>query len=83
MFDGAFQPVALNDRLVESARGVLRAQPAAVRVYGRLKSKAMESGKPMWTARDHAGPQPALFFAGDGAFAPGAGVPAPVHARRL
>jgi type VI secretion system protein ImpL len=35
----------------------------------------MAAGEPTWTARDHAGPQPALFFDLNGAFAPGAGVP--------
>nr|WP_232328609.1 type VI secretion system membrane subunit TssM [Sphingomonas horti] len=76
LFDGNFKPVALDDNRIEAARAILRAQPAAVRVYGRLKSKAMEKGKPMWTARENAGPRPELFFASGGAFAPGAGIPA-------
>ncbi|MET0307433.1 MAG: type VI secretion system membrane subunit TssM [Sphingomonas sp.] len=76
LFDGNFRPVAIDAAQIEEARVVLRAQPAAVRVYGRLKSKAMEKGEPMWTARENAGPRPELFFATGGAFAPGAGVPA-------
>ena len=76
LFDGNFKPVAVDDARIEAARAILRAQPAAVRVYGRLKSKAMEKGEPMWTARENAGPRPDLFFAASGAFAPGAGVPA-------
>ncbi|MFC3174558.1 type VI secretion system membrane subunit TssM [Novosphingobium bradum] len=76
LFDGNFKPTPIDDGAVESARTVLRSQPAAVRVYGRLKTKALESGEQMWTARENAGPQPDLFFAADGAFAPGAGVPA-------
>ncbi|WP_213982646.1 type VI secretion system membrane subunit TssM [Sphingomonas sp. dw_22] len=76
LFDGNFRPVAIDAGRIETARAVLRTQPAAVRVYGRLKSKAMEKGEPMWTARDNAGPRPELFFASGGAFAPGAGVPA-------
>ncbi|WP_156437652.1 MULTISPECIES: type VI secretion system membrane subunit TssM [unclassified Sphingomonas] len=73
---GAFRPVAVDDSRIEAARAVLRAQPAAVRVYGRLKSKAIEQGDTMWSARDNAGPSPEIFFAPGGAFAPGAGVPA-------
>jgi len=76
LFDGNFTPTPVNDGAIEGARSVLRSQPAAVRVYGRLKTKALESGEQMWTARENAGPQPELFFAPDGAFAPGAGVPA-------
>lgn len=75
LFDGSFKPMAIDAGSVETARGVLRAQPAAVRVYGRLKGKAMEANEPLWTARQNAGPQPQLFFASSGAFAPGAGVP--------
>jgi type VI secretion system protein ImpL len=76
LLDGNFRPVSLDNGRIEAARAILRAQPAAVRVYGRLKSKAMEKGEPMWMARDHAGPRPEVFFAPGGAFAPGAGVPA-------
>ena len=76
LFDGAFKPIAIDDQRVEAARAVIRTQPAAVRVYGRLKSKAMASGSGIWTARENAGPQPELFFAATGAFAPGAGIPA-------
>ncbi|WP_156678752.1 type VI secretion system membrane subunit TssM [Sphingomonas profundi] len=72
---GSFQPVAVDAARIEQARGVIRAQPAAVRVYGRLKSEAIAKGGAMWSARDNAGPQPEVFFAPGGAFAPGAGVP--------
>ena len=54
---------------------MIRAQPAAVRVYGRLKSEALAGTDALWSARDNAGPQPAAFFEESGAFAPGAGVP--------
>jgi type VI secretion system protein ImpL len=80
LFDGNFAPQTIDAARVEAARTVLRAQPAAVRVYGRLKSKAMESGgdegEAMWTAQANAGPRPEVFFDTSGAFAPGAGVPA-------
>ncbi|TFI57615.1 type VI secretion system membrane subunit TssM [Sphingomonas parva] len=76
LFDGNFKPVAIDDARIETARAILRTQPPAVRVYGRLKTRAIEKGEPMWTARDNAGPRPELFFDGGGAFAPGAGVPA-------
>ena len=76
MLEGSFAPVAIDTARVEQARGVIRTQPAAVRVYGRLKSEAMTGGSPMWSARDHAGPSPEIFFASGGAFAQGAGVPA-------
>ena len=76
LFPDAFKPVGIDDSRVEAARAVLRVQPAAVRVYGRLKSEALKSDQPMWSARNNAGPRPELFFAGGGAFAPGAGVPA-------
>jgi len=76
MFDGNFVPHAIDAARVEAARSILRSQPAAVRVYGRLKSKATESGEEMWTAREHAGPRPEVFFDMSGGFAPGAGVPA-------
>ena len=75
LMDYAFKPVAIDAAQVETARGVIRAQPAAVRVYGRLKSEALAGSDAMWSARDNAGPQPAAFFGEDGAFAPGAGVP--------
>ncbi|WP_298164491.1 type VI secretion system membrane subunit TssM [Novosphingobium sp.] len=75
MFDGNFAPQTIDAARVETARTVLRAQPAAVRVYGRLKSKAMEQGAGMWTARDNAGPRPEVFFEMSGGFATGAGVP--------
>lgn len=73
---GAFRPIAVDGARIDQSRGILQAQPAAVRVYGRLKSKALEGGEPMWSARDNAGPRPEAFFAMAGAFAPGAGVPA-------
>lgn len=76
LFAGNFAPHAIDAGRVEGARSILRAQPAAVRVYGRLKSKALETGEEMWTARANAGPRPELFFDTSGAFAPGAGVPA-------
>ncbi|WBH16689.1 type VI secretion system membrane subunit TssM [Sphingomonas radiodurans] len=76
LFPDAFKPVGIDDQRVEAARAVLRVQPAAVRVYGRLKSEALKAEQPMWSARENAGPRPELFFAGGGAFAPGAGVPA-------
>lgn len=76
LFDGSFAPQTIDAGRVEGARSVLRAQPAAVRVYGRLKSKALETGEETWTARENAGPQPEIFFDTSGAFAPGAGVPA-------
>ncbi|SFF95056.1 type VI secretion system protein ImpL [Novosphingobium sp. CF614] len=76
LFEGNFAPQTIDAGRVEAARTILRAQPAAVRVYGRLKSKAMETGEETWTARAHAGPRPETFFDGSGAFAPGAGVPA-------
>ena len=76
LFGDSFKPIGIDDQRVEAARAVLRVQPAAVRVYGRLKSEAMKSERPMWSARDNAGPRPELFFDGGGAFAPGAGVPA-------
>ena len=76
LFDGNFKPVAVDATRIDRAREVLRAQPPAVRVYGRLKSKAMEQGEPIWAARDNSGPRPDIFFAASGAFAPGAGVPA-------
>lgn len=60
----------------DSARAVLRAVAPAVRVYGRLKSEALRSGEPMWTARAHAGPQPETFFDPGGALAPSVGIPA-------
>jgi type VI secretion system protein ImpL len=75
MFDGNFKPMTVDTNRIEAARTLLRAQPASVRVYGRLKGKAMESNEPLWTASRNAGPQPQLFFAPTGAFAPGAGVP--------
>ncbi len=76
LFAGNFKPAGIDDSKVEVSRTVLRAQPPAVRVYGRVKSRAMASGQAQWSARDNAGPQPELFFAPTGAFAPGAGVPA-------
>ena len=76
LFEGNFAPQTIDGGRVEAARSVLRAQPAAVRVYGRLKSKAMETGDQTWTARENAGPRPEVFFDMSGAFAPGAGVPA-------
>ncbi|WP_426166594.1 type VI secretion system membrane subunit TssM [Sandarakinorhabdus sp. DWP1-3-1] len=76
LFDGNFKPVAVDATRIDRAREVLRAQPPAVRVYGRLKSKAMEAGEPIWTARENAGPRPEIFFASSGAFAPGSGIPA-------
>ncbi len=76
LFPDNFRPVAVDTAQIDAARTFLRNQPASVRVYGRLKGKAMESGEPMWTAREHAGPRPEAFFASGGAFAPGAGVPA-------
>ncbi|MEE4452438.1 type VI secretion system membrane subunit TssM [Novosphingobium resinovorum] len=76
LFDGNFAAQTIDAARVEGARSVLRAQPAAVRVYGRLKSKALETGEEMWTARENAGPRPEAFFDTSGAFAPGAGVPA-------
>ncbi len=76
LLEGDFTPVAVDAARIEQARGVIRAQPAAVRVYGRLKSEAIAKGGAMWSARDNAGPQPEVFFAPGGAFAPGAGVPA-------
>lgn len=76
LFAGNFAPQTIDAGRVEAARTVLRAQPAAVRVYGRLKSKAVETGEEMWTARDNAGPRPEAFFDSSGAFATGAGVPA-------
>ncbi len=75
LLDGSFTPVAVDGGRIDQARTVMRTQPAAVRVYGRLKSEAMAGGQPMWSARDHAGPQPEIFFAPGGAFAQGAGVP--------
>ena len=75
MLEGSFRPVAADASRIEQARGIIRAQPAAVRVYGRLKSEAIAKGGTMWSARDNAGPQPEVFFAPGGAFAPGAGVP--------
>ena len=75
LMDYAFKPVAIENGQVETARAVIRSQPAAVRVYGRLKSEALAGSDAMWSARDNAGPQPAAFFGEDGAFAPGAGVP--------
>ena len=74
--DYPFRATAVDDGAIETARGIIRSQPAAVRVYGRIKSQAIAGGSPAWTARDHAGPSPETFFASDGAFAPGAGVPA-------
>jgi len=71
-----FKPVAVDAARIAGARQLLQAQPAAVRVYGRLKSKAMEAGEPAWSARDYAGPRPDIFFASTGSFAPGASVPA-------
>ena len=76
LFAGAFNPVAIDTGRVEAARTVLRAQPAAVRVYGRIKSKVLADGGQLWTARDNAGPSPDMVFAPTGAFAPGAGIPA-------
>lgn len=76
LLDGNFKPVAVDTARIEIARNFLRTQPASVRVYGRLKSKALEKGEPMWTARENAGPRPEAFFASSGAFAAGAGVPA-------
>ncbi len=76
LFDGNFKPVAVDATRIDRAREVLRAQPPAVRVYGRLKSKAMENGELPWAARDNAGPRPEIFFAASGAFAPGASIPA-------
>jgi type VI secretion system protein ImpL len=76
LFAGNFAPQTIDAGRVEAARSVLRAQPAAVRVYGRLKSKALETGEEMWTARANAGPRPEAFFDTSGAFAQGAGVPA-------
>jgi type VI secretion system protein ImpL len=75
LVDFAFKPVAIDTGRVEAARTVIRAQPAAVRVYGRLKSEALARNDAIWSARDNAGPQPTIFFAEQGAFAPGAGVP--------
>ncbi len=75
LFDGNFKPVTVDATRIDRAREVLRAQPPAVRVYGRLKSKAMENGEPIWTARDNSGPNPEIFFAASGAFAPGSGIP--------
>ncbi len=74
LLDGAFVPVSLDTARVDAARSILRSQPASVRVYGRLKSVALADGE-TWTARENAGPQPEVFFAPAGAFAPGAGVP--------
>jgi len=76
LFPDNFKPVTVDMARIEAARAFLRGQPAAVRVYGRLKSKAMEQDKPVWTAAQNAGPSPEKFFAPGGAFAPGAGVPA-------
>ena len=75
LFEGNFKPVAVDATRIDRAREILRAQPPAVRVYGRLKGKAMDDGEPMWSARDNAGPRPEIFFASSGAFAPGSGVP--------
>ena len=75
MLAGSYTPVAVDSSRIEQTRTVLRAQPAAVRVYGRLKSEAMSGEGSMWSARDHAGPQPEIFFSPGGAFAQGAGVP--------
>jgi type VI secretion system protein ImpL len=75
MVDFAFAPVPIDATRVTSARDVIRAQPASVRVYGRIKSEAIAGGDKPWSAADHAGPQPGIFFAMSGAFAPGAGVP--------
>ncbi|MEH3106672.1 MAG: type VI secretion system membrane subunit TssM [Sphingomonas fennica] len=75
LVDYAFKPVAVEDGRIEAARAVIRAQPAAVRVYGRLKSEALAESDSLWNAADNAGPQPGVFFAATGAFAPGAGVP--------
>ena len=75
LLDYAFKPAAIDGGRVEAARAVIRAQPAAVRVYGRLKSEALAGADALWSARDNAGPQPAAFFEESGAFAPGAGVP--------
>ena len=76
LFAGNFKPITIDDGRVEAARGVLRSQPAAVRVYGRIKSKVLSDGQTLWTARDNAGPSPDTIFAPTGAFAPGAGIPA-------
>lgn len=76
LFPDNFKPVSIDSARVDAARTFLRSQPAAVRVYGRLKSKALEQGKPVWTAAAHAGPSPEKFFAMGGSFAPGAGIPA-------
>ena len=75
LVDFAFKPVAIDGGRVEAARTVIRAQPAAVRVYGRLKSEALAGNDAIWSARDNAGPQPGVFFVEGGALAPGAGVP--------
>ncbi len=75
LFDGNFKPVQVDATRIDRAREILRAQPPAVRVYGRLKGKAAEDGEPMWSAHDNAGPRPEVFFASSGAFAPGSGVP--------
>jgi len=75
LLDYAFKPAVIDGGRVEAARAVIRAQPAAVRVYGRLKSEALAGADALWSARDNAGPQPTAFFEESGAFAPGAGVP--------
>ncbi|WDF73061.1 type VI secretion system membrane subunit TssM [Novosphingobium sp. KACC 22771] len=75
LFDRKFAPHAIDAGRVEAVRTVLRAQPAAVRVYGRLKSQANADGAGMWSARENAGPRPEVFFDMSGAFATGAGVP--------
>ncbi|KPF73952.1 hypothetical protein IP88_08305 [alpha proteobacterium AAP81b] len=76
LLDGNFRPIGVDAARITQAQLVLRAQPAAVRVYGRLKSKALAGDEPMWTAQANAGPRPEIFFASTGAFAPGSGIPA-------
>lgn len=76
LFDIGFTPQGIDVARKENARRILRAQPPAVRVYGRLKSEALASGERQWIARENAGPRPELLFAQSGAFAPSAGVPA-------
>jgi len=76
LFDIGLTPQGIDQSRKENARRILRAQPPAVRVYGRLKSEALATGQRQWTARENAGPRPELLFAQSGAFAPSAGIPA-------
>ena len=75
LFAGNFKPITIDTGRVDAARTVLRSQPAAVRVYGRIKSHVMAEAQGLWTARENAGPAPEMVFAATGAFAPGAGIP--------